>query len=275
MLNTKQFNLIKFNEWKVWITWFITWEIVFWDFILHKTNNISLNYTNINSWPSVEDNTYNKPDINWVWLNSYFLRAKTINLNWILKWNNKEDLEKRMINMIWKLAEVNKFLQIITWWIILRARAYCKNLDNIFNNRQYFHNTFVPFNITFQINSPFWEGVLLNSITYNINSTLLEEIQNLWNAEAEPIINITFNSASWVDEIWLEFNNKNIIIQKNISVNDIIKIDSEQKNIFLNWDEIDYLGELPTLKVWSNPFVISINWTFNADVSIIYRDKFI
>ena len=275
MLNTKQFNLIKFNEWKVWITWFITWEIVFWDFILHKTNNISLNYTNINSWPSVEDNTYNKPDINWVWLNSYFLRAKTINLNWILKWNNKEDLEKGMINMIWKLAEVNKFLQIITWWIILRARAYCKNLDNIFNNRQYFHNTFVPFNITFQINSPFWEGVLLNSITYNINSALLEEIQNLWNAEAEPIINITFNSASWVDEIWLEFNNKNIIIQKNISVNDIIKIDSEQKNIFLNWDEIDYLGELPTLKVWSNPFVISINWTFNADVSIIYRDKFI
>ena len=64
-------------------------------------------------------------------------------------------------------------------------------------------------------------------------------------------------------------------MQQAIEENDIVRIDSESKTVLLNWDEVDYTGQLPLLEVWSNPFTISPNWTYDCDVSINYRNKFI
>ena len=275
MFNIKQFNYNQFNEWIVGITWIIAWDITYWSYILHKTNNISLRYADIHNWWNVEDNTYNKPDIDWLGLNSYFMRAKTITLEWILKWNTKEDLEKRIKIMLWNLAKPNQGLQVLTGWTYQRALAYCTNLWQVFARREHYHNTFVPFTVVFQINSPFWESVQLNAITYNITSALQEEIINTGTAKADPIITLSFTSATSVTEISLDFWDYSIIIQEGIVANDIIRVDSENKTVLLNWEEIDYTWQLPLLETWSNPFTISPNWTFDCDVSINYRNKFI
>jgi hypothetical protein len=55
------------------------------------------------------------------------------------------------------LAQPNKNLQVISGGVFYRATAYCKNLSSIFRKREHYHNTFVPFDVVFQINEPFWE----------------------------------------------------------------------------------------------------------------------
>ena len=275
MFNIKQFNLIPFNEWIVGITWLITGDITYGGYILHKTDNISLRYADINNGGSIEDNTYNKPDIDWVWLNSYFMRAKTVTLEWTLKGNSKEDLENRMKIMLGNLAKPNQRLQVLTAGTFQRANAYCVNLWQVFARREHYHNTFVPFTVVFQINSPFWESVQLNAITYNITTTLQEEIINTGTARAEPVITMVFNVATLVDEITLDFWDFIIILNETIVANDIVRVDSESKTVLLNGVEIDYTWQLPLLETWSNPFTISPNWTYDCDVSINYRNKFI
>ena len=275
MFNIKQFNLNPFNEWIAGITWIIAGDITYGGYILHKTSNISLRYADIHNGGRIEDNTYDKPDIDWLGLNSYFMRAKTVTLEWILKWSTKEDLENRMKVMLGNLAKPNQRLQVLTAWTYQRAIAYCANLWQVFARREHFHNTFVPFTIVFQINSPFWESVQINATTYNITTALQEEIINTGTAKANPIITLSFISATSVDEISIDFWDQTLTIEQAIEANDIVRIDSESKTVLLNWDEIDYTWQLPLLEVWSNPFTISPNWTYDCDVSINYRNKFI
>lgn len=275
MFNIKQFNIQPFNEWIIGITWLIAGDITYWGYILHKTDNISLKYADIWNGGNIEDNTYNKPDLDWLWLNSYFIRAKTVTLEGILKWNSKEDLENRMNIMLWNIAKPNQRLQVLTAWTYQRALAYCVNLNQVFSRREHYHNTFVPFTVVFQVNSPFWESVVINAITYNITTALQEEIINTGTARAEPIITLSFTSATTVTEITLDFWDFFLTINEDIVANDIVRIDSENKTVLLNGDEIDYTWQLPLLEVWSNPFTISLDWTFDCDVSINYRNKFI
>ena len=203
------------------------------------------------------------------------MRAKTVTLEWTLKGNSKEDLENRMKIMLGNLAKPNQRLQVLTAGTFQRANAYCVNLWQVFARREHYHNTFVPFVVVFQINSPFWESIQLNAITYNITSALQEEIINTGTARANPIITLSFSSATSVTEISIDFWDYNLIITKNIVANDILRIDSDDKTVLLNWVEIDYTWQLPLLETWSNPFTISPNWTYDCDVSINYRNKFI
>ena len=152
----------------------------------------------------MEDNTYNKPDIDGVGLNSYFLRAKTVTLNGTLKASTKQELEQLINTMLGQLAIPNRTLQVLNAGNYYRAPAYCTNLNAIFK-REHFHNTFVPFSVVFQVNSPFWESVILNSLAYNRTATLTEEIINTGTAKAEPVITISFTSATTVTEITLAF----------------------------------------------------------------------
>lgn len=273
MFNIKQFNLNQFNSWIVGITGVISGDITYWGYILHKTDNIHLNFADINNWSSIEANTYNLPNIDWIGLNSYFKRVKSVVVRWTLKWSNKEDLENRMKNMLFSLSKPNQTLQVLNAWTYQRAKAYVTNLDNIFS-REHYNNTFIPFEINFVVSSPFWESIELNAITYNITTALQEEIISLWTARTEPVITLSFNTTNST-EINIVFWEFDLTITKTLVDNDIIRIDSITKQVLLNWVEIDYIWQLPFIEVWSNTFTITPNWVFDCDVSINYRNKFI
>lgn len=274
MFNTSQINTQQFNAGIVGITGVVSWDITYGSYILHKTDNIHLNFADINNGSIVENNIYNKPDIDGVGLNSYFLRAKTVTLNGTLKASSKQELEQLMSTMLGQLAIPNRTLQVLNAGNYYRAEAYCTNLNTIFK-REHFHNTFVSFSVVFQVNSPFWESLILNSITYSRTATLTEEIINTGTAKADPVITISFNSATTVTEIELVFWVYTLTILETISASDIVRIDSENKEVLLNGVAIDYTWRLPLLELGSNPFTITIDGTYNVDIGINYRDKFI
>ena len=242
--------------------------------MLHKTDNVCLNYADINNGSSVEANTYNKPDIDGQGLNSYFLRKKTVTLNGLMKANTKEELEYMMNTMLGKIAEPNQTLQVLNAGIYYRAVAHCTNLGQVFK-REHYHNTFVPFSVVFEVLSPFWESATVNSITYNVSTVLQEELVNTGSAKASPIITISFISASATNSITMVFGTYTLVISSTIVATDIFRINSETKEVMKNGVAIDYSGQIPILSLGSNPFTITINGTFNADIGINYREKFI
>lgn len=126
------------------------------------------------------------------------------------------------------------------------ASAYCKNLGTIFR-REHYHNTFIPFSIVFQVNSPFWESLILNSFSFNRTTTLQEEIIYTGSATGSPVITISFNSASAVNLITVTFGENVLTISGTRSATNIIRIDSETKEVLLNGSTIDYTGKLPLL----------------------------
>lgn len=235
---------------------------------------MSLNFADINNGAQVEASTYNKPDIDGKGLNSYFLRAKTVTLNGTMKASSKQELETMMNTMLGQLAKPNQTLQVINAGNYYRATAYCTNLGDIFK-REHFHNTFVPFSVVFEVLSPFWESAILNSITYTVTAPLIEEIVNTGSAKANPIITMSFTSATSVTSIDLTFGAYSLNISHAISTSDIVRVNSETKEVLLNGTAIDYTGRIPIFELGSNTFTIEPNGTYNADISISYRDKFI
>ena len=274
MYNTNQYNTLQYNAWILGVSGVVSWDITYGSYILHKTDNISLNFADINNGSSVEANTYNKPDIDGKGLNSYFLRAKTVTLNGTLKANSKQELESMMNTMLGQLAEPNKTLQVLNAGNYYRATAYCTNLGQIFK-REHFHNTFVPFSVVFEVVSPFWESAILNSITYTVTAPLAEEIVNTGSAKANPIITLSFTSATSVTEIEFVFWIFTLTITQAIATSDIVRVNSETKEVLLNGTAIDYTGRIPIFELGSNTFTITPNGTYNADISINYREKFI
>ena len=157
----------------------------------------------------------------------------------------------------------------------MRASAYCTNLGQVFK-REHFHNTFVPFSVTFQINAPFWESLVLNSVTYSVTSILEEEIINLGTAKAEPVLTVSIISATAVTGLSVVFGAYSLTLTQALITSDIVRIDSEAKTVLVNGIESDYTGRLPLLELGSNPFSVEILGTaYSADISVNYRDKFI
>lgn len=274
MFNTKQFNLSRFDTINSSIVWAPSGDVIYGDFVLHQTQFISLGSANYNNGPSVEDNTYARPDTDWMGLNSYFLRAKTVALSGHIRASSRQGLEEMMNTMLQKISVPNQYLQVYNAGTYFRAPAYCINLDSIFN-RAHYHNTFIPFNLVFQVNAPFWESVTVESITYTVSGTLQEEIINVGSAYALPVISISFISASGTNSIDLTFGDYVLNISETIAASDIVRVDSETKQVFLNGVEIDYTGRIPILETWVNPFTIDANGAFSADISINYRNKYI
>ena len=113
MFNSQTFNSFPYNTGTAGITGTVSGDIAYGSYILHKTDFVHLSFADFNNGPKVADSTCEKPDIDGLGLNSYFLRARTVTLEGTLKADTKQELEERMNAMLGALAVPNRNLQIL------------------------------------------------------------------------------------------------------------------------------------------------------------------
>lgn len=276
------FNTYNFNSWyfdkivPTAVAEVVSWEVVYNGKVLHKTDNLCLTFFGGVNWPVIELNNYTLPNTSWLGNNSSFSRDNTFSVSWYLTADTWEELVNQKDILKSTLSEQNQYLQVNFWGNIRRARAYVTGLESIFNE-QHYNITFVPFQITFTILEGYWEDVALTSELFSgITTSFTEElINNSTFNECRPTINIVFNSTSSTTNLTFETGDFSISIDNTFNDNDILIIDSFNRDVTLNGSSIDFDGVFPILSKGNNSFNITSNGTYELTAAVSFRKTFI
>lgn len=135
-----------------------------------------------------------------------------------------------------------------------------------------------------------WDALTLTQIWDNswqwIRPSTLEEViftvTNSWVVALLPrnqtvqLEQISESQWSWTSRYWYEITATFTIIKTWVfDAWDVVDINTEEKYITINWITTDYKGKFPKLEAGVNILNVSINWTFNADVSVLYPKNYL
>lgn len=249
-------------------------EVVYNGYILHKTETCFLSFFGGANWPIVELQNYNLPNTYGQGNSSNFTRNNTFEVRWVLKASSYEELTLKKDTMKSILAEQNQYLQANFGGSIRRQKAF---VTDLFFDEQHYNITFVPFTLSFHLLQGYWEDVALTSVSFLGNtSTLIEEIvSNSTFLETRPVFNIVFDSASSTTQFSLEMGDNEVVVNETFTTNDVLIIDSRERQVKLNGVPIDFTGTFPILTRGNNSFQMSSNGTYNISLTVNYRKTFI
>jgi hypothetical protein len=108
-----------------------------------------------------------------------------------------------------------------------------------------------------------------------VNDDINWDINNEWSEYSYPIINILVNAASSTNQITITIWDNSIEINKSLSANDIIDINTEEKTVLVNGVSTDFTGKFPRLSAGLNIMNFEANWTFNFDISILFPKNYL
>lgn len=273
MFNTHLFNQYIFNTNLPIDSLTVDGQFVYGNYVLHKTDDVRATAINYDDANSVDIDIFNKPLDDGQTASSYYIRGKVITISGIISKHNADDLNTEIDTMKSHLFIPEQKLSIKVNGEVREATAYCSWVTF---DRQYYHINFVPFTASFVLTSEVWETFKYESTTVSaVTTTLVDEIINFWKFKAKPIIIITINSVSWTDEVNISLGNSTITIEQTLVDDDIIIIDRENLTLTINNNSVDYTGTIPTLEQGRNSYTITMNGTYNYDVTVNYKKTFI
>lgn len=268
MINTSPFNTLTLNSWEAPTTasqGVLTLnglDIATWDI---KATNIQDNaITNLSS--------YNIPQNHWRGFLSYFKRWRTISMTVYIKWSNESDFISNLDIFRKACFTENAVLDWKRDGVIRRIKVNCSSNPQSF---QHYNIDFLRVDVTFESLDPFWYK--LDNQSTNISaqtSSFQEEITAIWTAQSEVVSYLLF-AATDTTQVKLKIWDDEIIVDHTFVDNDILKIDGENKRIFVNETEIDYSWIFPFMVAWTNFFTFTINWTFTCDALILNKKNYV
>jgi len=239
-----------------------------------KNDNIIITKDNFDNSHDIQSDYFDRPLADGGVQENYFFRKKNVRLDGYIKADTPEELNIAIDNLKWAILQSNKKLQIKVNWVIREANASLINGSSLFS-REYFHLTFIPFSLEFRALEKFKEIKRVSNSILNQTATLIAAQYNFGTATALPVFTISFNSASWVNNIAIELWDSEIIITESISSSDVLIIDCDNKTITLNGSEVDYLWVFPELMVWDNTYTITTNGTYDYNMTIYYFNTYL
>lgn len=211
-----------------------------------------------------------------VGLRNYFFKRKTIIVKWVIKADTKGELQTEIDSLLAAISVQEQTLKFTRDdGVILTAPAYATwRID-----RQRYHITFVPVEITFVVMRPFMKSTITNQTSFTGQSADFSSnvINTGWTYEAQPLINFTFLTwLSWVTEVAITLWSNTITVNENISDSDVLVIDSENQDVKINdvWGK-DYSWNFPVLERGNNTFSVSINGTWSVDIYVQWNDTYV
>ena len=248
-------------------------NIVYNSYVLDKTDTVYATNADFYNTPDIEADIYSIPNNNGVWLNDYKYRQRRMTVEWTITAKTKVELQQKIDRMKTLLWEEEKTLQVIFNWEPRRATAYVNNLDF---NQNHYNLTFIKYSVEFIIIDPFWQRVWQVTNTFsNITTTFQEDEVNRGWTFTDPVITLTFTSATDVDNIQLTMWDRGVEITQTISTNDIVRIDSVNQEVLINWMAVDFDWVLPRMKVGNNPYTVTVNGTYDYTLNIQHNLRFI
>lgn len=275
MLNTSTLNLHRLNFSQPGTTAF-TGRMQYGTYTFPSTAFRLVDVSGIEESGDMAIDEFDIANTHWVGLRNYFFKRKTITVRWVLKASTKWELQTEIDSLLTAISQEEQTLKFTRDdWVVLTAPAYATwRID-----RQRYHITFVPVEITFVVMRPFMTSSVTRQTAFTGQSANFSSnvINTGWTYEAQPIINITFlTGLSSVTEVSVTLWSSTITVNENISDSDILVIDSENQDVKINdvWGK-DYTGNFPVLERWNNSFDVSINWTWSADIYVQWNYTYV
>lgn len=275
MYNVAAYNVEAYNVGSAFAASLVTDDIIFNDYGL-QNDNIVISNTDYRNYPSISLNTYINPIIDWGGVLGRQYTSKDITFNGVLKADTEAALNTLIDDFKYNLSVVEWYLDIKVNGVYRRTKATV--VSNNVIKRRGTDITRAPFEVTFRTVEPFSyliedQSRLEEWVTGNINLSKTYA----GSAPSFPIFYITFGpSVSSTTTISVQIGDRLLTVTKTIGNNEILTIDWETKQVLYNSVAIDtYTWQFPFLQKWTQDIEISINGTFTADISIVYKQKYL
>lgn len=224
------------------------------------------------SWDS-EYQAYSLPGKDGTGFQSRLWRKKKISIKWILKSTTKEDLESIIDQVKYSFSKKEGLLKVKYAWEYRKIRATCTDIRI---QRKAYHINFVPFEIVLISTDSFMSSVNDQNYSFTgITGNIAEEVDNQWYQETYPILTLVVASASWTNSVVFSSGGKSLTYSWSIGAWWILKIDSANMEVLLNWVSVDFTWVFPKFDRWINQFTLNINGTFSADVAIKFSKNYL
>jgi len=270
MTNINSYNKTAFWGWQpLWIT--LQDDIAVNGFWLQ---NEYISTRKIYEKNKLDSSSFEFPRRDWKWLLWYYKRWKTINLDITIRWDNEQDFRDRIDELRKNIFQEEVHLDWRVNWVIRRIKVICNWNPLTFNN---YNITFLKTSISFETMEPFWYNIGYQSQSFIWkSSSFLSTLENDWTDVTDPLVTLLFKtSLSWVDEIKFNIWENEIILNETINDEDVVEINSETKEVFINSIIKDYDWVFPEMVVWTSVIEFTINWTFECDIIIINRKNYV
>ena len=208
-----------------------------------------------------------------------YWRRKIITMKGTIKTATNSQMEALIDEMKKALAVREAILDIKIDGQIRRYHATMVSGNTMFNNREHYHITFIPFEVSFVTVEPYGYSPEYEFTTI-FNQTILnlqEEISNIGTISAKPIIILNVIDAVNVTAVSFINNTRGEEVEliKNINPGDYIVFDSEALEVRVNGTPQDYNGSFPLLNTDANSINVnvtgdSIEYTYTAKYLIPY-----
>lgn len=249
------------------------------DDIRYNGLGLQNDFIRINKWDwdnfaEINLSTFSNPVVDGGGVLNRQYSKKQITFRWTMVANTASDLNDLIDLFKLKTSAVEWFLDIKVNGKYRRTRATVVN--SVVFDRNHYNITFVPFEITFETQDPFMFLIDNNTVSeFGLQNNSSIEFTYLGNAVSSPKIYVGFTAAASMDEFSLELNNRIITIDESISSGDLLILDGVEKSVILDGVEVDYSGIFPTITNWSNIAKFTGDWTFTADIIILYRENYL
>lgn len=223
---------------------------------------------------SVSYNTTDIPQDDWKIYQSRFWREKTIKLTWTIVCASQTELEAKIDEIKSNISTPQGLFKYKRAdWTYREIHATLVN-ENI--KRESYHITWIPFELEFKANDPFWRDSAPDSRIYSgVNSSpFLESITNTGNESSKPTIYFAFSAATSVTSVAVTIQWRTITWTGTIAAGDMLIIDSLNKQVTLNWTLQDFSWTFPELAVHANAVTFTINGTFTCDISAVFFNNY-
>lgn len=248
----------------------VTEDISFENYGLQNAN-IIVEYFNPIDSGDIEYNTFNIPQGHGKGFLSRFWREKTIAIKWIIKCDSAILLQSKIDEIkkaIRKSEGILKYKLADSSYRQINTTCTSMKFD-----KQSYNITWIPFELQFKANEPFWYNTSISQKFYSgvTTSPFLEEITNDGNEESRLQTFFFFWATSGTTSISITLNNRTVTWTGTIATWDLLYIDCLSKQVLKNGSTQDYSGTFPILLPGVNSITYTINGTFTCDISNIFR----
>ena len=224
------------------------------------------NYDDINQ---IDLDTYQAPRTDWGGVLWYYVRGKNINIKMIIKKNTEAELNDMIDYLKLKLFKKEWLLKIKVNWKYRQVKA---NLTSLDFNRD-FESVWILSNVALSFKT--MENFADENATYGTETgvntpTLSLDINNIW-MRTDYVLYLIFGAGVvWTQNITVQKDWYTMTINQAITDWGILIIDWINKKVSYNGVDIDYDWPFVQIENGSNPVLLSIDWTYIADITYLY-----
>lgn len=220
-----------------------------------------------------EINTYQTPLWDWWGVLTWFVPNKPIGISVAVKADSEEELNDIIDLMKRKLIKREWTLKIKVNGEFRQCKA---SLTSIKFNRDYeIKEALANVNISFMSMEMLTSEtpVAISEIWVTVNDIPFD-VTNEWGRRNYAMY-IVFWTVTDTDFVSITHKWFVLSVSEDITSNSILIIDWTTGKVTLNWDDnIDYDWPIMPLDEWSNSILVHINWTFTADITILYNTNY-